>query len=201
LNESSSDNSITPRPRRTQSLHQRVVTQVRKLSKSGKANPNTMPSSSRPAVESSGDHSKRPSSRARPESRRSQDSQRSQDRVERKHQEHLLKCSSASRLSPSVHSNTLSTGISYAPSVVTSDTTLQSPTSQSFYPVYHPSASLHLSLCAYPSNDRLHADAAGTLWVAVEVAASVIVDDSVNSGQSTSCFGPSLAVGIVIDNS
>jgi hypothetical protein len=201
LNESSSDNSITPRPRRTQSLHQRVVTQVRKLSKSGKAKPNTMPSSSRPAVESSGDDFKRPSSRARPESRRSQDSQRS-DHLERKHQEHLLKCSSASRLSPSVRSNTLSTGISYAPSIVTSNTTLQSPTSQNFYSVsHHPSASLHLSMCAYPSNDRLHGDAAGTLWVAVEVAAAVKVDDSGNSTQSTSCFGPSLAVGVVIDNS
>jgi hypothetical protein len=202
MNESSSDNSLTPRPQRTQSLHQRVVTQVRKLSKSGKSKPHTMPPSSRPATDASRDDYKRPSSRARPESRRSQDSLRSHDHSERRHQEHLLKCASSSRLSPSIRSNTASTGMSYAPSIVTSDTTLQSPMSPSFYPVsHHPSASLHLSLCAYPSNDRLHFDATGTLWVAVEVAAVVKVDDSVNAGQSTTSFGPSLAVGIVIDNS
>jgi hypothetical protein len=179
-----------------------VVTQVRKLSKSGKAKPNTMPSSSRSAVEASGDDFKRPDSRARPESRRSQDSQRSHGNPERMHQEHLLKCSYSARLSPSTRSNTVSTGMSYAPSIVTSDTTLQSPTSQSFYHMsHHPSASLHLSLCAYPSNDRLHSDATGTLWVAVEVAARVKVDENDNSRQSTSSFGPSLAVGVVIDNS
>jgi hypothetical protein len=184
MNETSSDNSITPRPRRTQSLHQRVVTQVRKLSKSGRSKPNTMPSSARPAAESP--HDLRP---PRPETRRSQDSHHSHG--------HL-----PSHISSSGRSNTLSTGTSCAPSIVTSDTTLQSPTSRSFYSLsHHPTASLHLSLSAYPSNDRLHADAAGTLWVAVEVAGSVNVDDNPNSSQPMSSSGPSLAVGIVIDNS
>ncbi len=188
MNETSSDNSVTPRPRRTQSLHQRVVTQVRKLSKSGRGKPNTMPSSPRPAAESPHDL-RPPKPRDGPETRRSQDSHHSHG--------HL-----PSHISSSGRSNTVSTRTSCAPSVVASDTTLQSPTSQSFYSLsHHPTASLHLSLSAHPSNDRLHADAAGTLWVAVEVAGSVNVDDNPNSSQPTSSAGPSLAVGIVIDNS
>jgi hypothetical protein len=125
-----------------------------------------------------------------------------EDNLEGNHQEHVLKCSTISRMSPTSRPTRLSTGNSFATSTVTSESSMQSPTNQSFYSLTHrPTASLHLSLSAYPTEDRLHADVSGTLWVAIEVSGSVHVDDESNFNQNMTCFGPSLAVGVVIDNS